>query len=444
MKTMAHVHNKMDAAGYQKKDAEGSSGALSLQVKDGLESIQSQMVEAFAEFKSTNDENLNSRDVVSEEKLTKINGTLDKLQSNFDELMAKAQRPAVFLDTGHGEQRQLSDEEVTHQKAFQNFMRKGSESYENASLDELQEKVGLVVGNDPDGGYFVTPTVEMSMDRKITEVSPIRSIASVRQIGSDRWKRPFNQAGTIAGWVGEVETRPNTENSKIRETVIPVHEMYANPRASQSEIDDANINIEQWIVDEVGIEFAALEGLAFCTGNGVSQPKGIFSQSSTLETVGSKAQAADGKIGHVKTGVSGGFHATEPADALLDLIERIKPGMLQGSRYLTSRFIANEMRKFKEATSGAYLWEPSLKVGLPATFAGFPMTLADDTPTKAANSLSVAFGNFQRGYYIIDRIGTRVLRDPFTSKPYVSFYTTRRVGGDVYNFEAFKYLKFAA
>lgn len=442
MKNMAHVRNFHDSfGGIETKEDGGASS--SAQIKAGMEDLQSQMHEAFNELKTTNDAELKAHDAVHEEKLTKIDETLNELQSNFDELIRKAQRPAVFLDTGHGEQRQLSEDEVEHQKAFQQHMKKGTEAFEAGSLEELQEKVGLVVGNDPNGGYFVTPTVEMSMDRTITETSPIRSIASVRQIGTDRWERPYNQGGTIVGWVGEVDDRDNTANSNVRKTVIPVHEMYGNPKASQSEIDDANINIEQWLVDEVGIEFGALEGIAFCTGNGVAQPKGIFNQTGQAETSGAKTYANDGKIGWLKTGVNGAFAAADPADVLFDMIERPKPGMLQGSRFLTSRFVFTLMRKFKD-DHGNYLWEPSLKTGAPTTFLGFPVTLADDAPALSTNGFSLAFGNFQRGYYIIDRTGTRVLRDPYTDKPYVSFYTTRRVGGDVYNFEAYKYLKFAA
>lgn len=442
MRSMENVRNFHSSfGGIETKEEGGSSNAA--QIKTGMEALQSQMHEAFEALKETNDAEVKKHDVVQEEKIAKIDKTLDALQSNFDELIRKAQRPAVFLDNGHGEQRQLSDDEVVHQKAFQQHMKKGTHRFEGGSLEELQKKVGLVVGNDPNGGYFVTPTVEMGMDRTITETSPIRSIASVRQIGTDRWERLLNQGGTIVGWVGETDSRSNTENSKPRRTVIPVHEMYGNPRASQSEIDDANINIEQWLVDEVGIEFGALEGIAFCTGNGVTQPKGIFNQTGQAETSGTKVYANDGKIGWLKTGVNGAFAANDPADVLFDMIERPKPGMLQGSRFLTSRFVFNLMRKFKD-DHGNYLWEPSLKTGAPSTFLGFPVTLADDAPALSANGFSLAFGNFQRGYYIIDRVGTRVLRDPFTDKPYVSFYTTRRVGGDVYNFEAFKYLKFAA
>jgi HK97 family phage major capsid protein len=215
-------------------------------------------------------------------------------------------------------------------------------------------------------------------------------------------------------------------------------ELYAMPAASQTLLDDSVVDIEQWLADEVQAEFAAQEGAAFINGDGVAQPKGFLDY-----TIVAEGTQAFGELGFIATGVSGGFAATDPADKLLDLIYTPKQAYRANGRFVMNRSVVGAVRKFKDA-DGNYLWQPALEAGKPATLLGYPVTEAEDMPDIGANSHSIAFGDFQRGYLVVDRQGVRVLRDPYTAKPYVLFYTTKRVGGGVQDFDAIKLLKFAS
>jgi HK97 family phage major capsid protein len=273
--------------------------------------------------------------------------------------------------------------------------------------------------------------------RRLASISPIRAIASVRTISGGLYKRAFSTVGPATGWVGETGARPQTAASTLAELSYPAMELYAQPAATQTLLDDAIVDIDRWIADEVESAFAEQEGAAFVNGDGVNKPKG-FLASPTVDN----ASWSWGNLGFILTGAAGGFAASNPSDKLIELIYTLKSGYRQNAAFVMNRKTQSAIRKFKD-TNGNYLWQPPAGAGQTATLMSFPVVEAEDMPDIGASSLSIAFGDFRRGYLVVDRAGVRVLRDPYSAKPYVLFYTTKRVGGGVQDFDAIKLLKFA-
>jgi HK97 family phage major capsid protein len=245
-------------------------------------------------------------------------------------------------------------------------------------------------------------------------------------------------AGPATGWVGETDARPQTSTPTLAELSFPAMELYAMPAATATLLEDAAVDIDEWLAGEVEQAFAEQEGTAFVGGDGVNKPKGFLAY-----TAVANGAWTWGNIGYVATGAAGAFPASNPSDVLIDLIYALKPGYRQNAVFVMNRRTQSEVRKFKDST-GNYLWQPPATASGRASLMGFPLIDAEDMPNIAADSLSVAFGDFRRGYLVVDRQGVRVLRDPYSAKPYVLFYTTKRVGGGVQDFDAFKLLKFAA
>jgi HK97 family phage major capsid protein len=238
--------------------------------------------------------------------------------------------------------------------------------------------------------------------------------------------------------VAEADPRPQTNNQQLADMTFPAMELYAMPAATQALLDDAVVDIEQWIAEEVQTAFAEQEGAAFVSGDGVNKPKGFLSYTSVAD-----ASWSWGNIGYVATGAAGAFAASDPSDALVNLVYALRAGFRQNGKFVMGRRAQSLVRQFK-TTTGDYIWAPPATADAGASLMNFPVVEAEDMPDPAANSLSIAFGDFERGYVVVDRVGIRVLRDPYSAKPYVLFYTTKRVGGGVQNFEAIKLLKFAA
>jgi len=297
----------------------------------------------------------------------------------------------------------------------------------------------MSVGSDPDGGYLVTPDTGGSIVTKVYESSPIRQIAAVQLISTDALEgiNDLNEAN--AGWVAEQAARTATTSPQVGKWRIPVHEMYAMPEATQQLLDDSMVDIEAWLAGKVADKLARLEATAFVSGNGVGQPRG-FLDYTTAATA--DATRAWGVLEHLATDTSASF-GTDPngSDKLIELVHKLKEAYRNDARWVMNRAVLGATRRLKD-TDGGYIWLPSMEAGQPSSLLGYPVTEAEDMPAIAANSLSIAFGNFRLGYQIVDRQGIRSLRDPFTNKPFVRFYTTRRVGGAVQNFEALKLLKF--
>jgi HK97 family phage major capsid protein len=388
-----------------------------------------EMMRAFEAFKETNDERLARRDsdVVLEEKLARINSTIDAQARRLDNIALKSARPAIGHDRGRAH---ISPE---HKQAFEAYVRSG----EAGGLRALEVKA-MSAGSNTDGGYLVPPEIEQAIGERLTAISPIRAIAGQRTISGNVYKKPFMTAGPAVGWVGETDVRAQTASPVLDELSFPAMELYAQPAATATLLEDAAVNIDQWLAQEVDQVFAAQEGTAFVAGDGSNKPKGFLSY-----TTVDNAAWSWGNIGYVASGAAGAFPASNPSDVLVDLIYAVKAGYRQNAVFVMNRRTQSAIRKFKD-TTGGYLWQPPAAVGGKATLMTFPVIEAEDMPDIAANSLSIAFGDFARGYLVVDRAGVSVLRDPYTAKPYVLFYTTKRVGGGVQDFDAIKVMKFAA
>ena len=393
-----------------------------------------EMMRAFEAFKEANDERValgekRSGDVVLEEKLARLNSTLDAQARRLDEITLKNARPAIG-----GERAQLrSASALEHKAAFEAYVRSG----EAAGLRALEIKA-LSAGSNPDGGYLVPPEVETQIGQRLTAISPIRGIAGVRTISSNVYKKPFMTAGPAVGWVGETDARTQTTSPTLDELSFPAMELYAMPAATATLLEDAAVNIDQWLAQEVEQVFAAQEGAAFVTGDGSNKPKGFLEYTTVAQ-----ASWSWGNIGYIASGAAGAFPSSNPSDVLVDLVYAVNAGYRQNAVFVMNRKTQSAIRKFKDST-GNYLWQPPAVAGGRASLMTFPVIEAEDMPDIAANALSIAFGDFNRGYLIVDRAGVSVLRDPYTAKPYVLFYTTKRVGGGVQDFDAIKVMKLAA
>ncbi len=393
-------------------------------------------MEAFEAFKEVNDRRLGeieqklTADVVTRDKMDRINRAVDEQKKLLDQMVLKKARP--HLGSG-GNGRELSPDMVEHKAAFDAYMRRGDE----AGLRELEAKA-LSAGSGADGGYLVPPETDTEIGRRISVVSPMRALSTVRTVSSAILKKPFTTAGLATGWVAETAARPQTASPQLAELSFPTMELYAMPAATQGLLDDAAVDIEAWLAGEVDIVFAEQEGDAFIRGDGLNKPKGFLSYTAVAE-----ASWSWGNLGYVATGSAGAWKAAGPSDTLIELIYALKAGHRQNGTFMLNRRTQADIRKFKDA-DGNYLWRPPASAGQPASLMGFPIAEAEEMPDVAANALAVAFGDFRAGYLVVDRAGVRVLRDPYSAKPYVLFYTTKRVGGGVQNFEAIKLVKFAA
>jgi HK97 family phage major capsid protein len=315
-----------------------------------------------------------------------------------------------------------------------------AERYLRKGLEAGVELKALSGASDAAGGYAVPEELDRQIERLLSAISPIRAIAQIVKVGSAGYRKLVTTGGTPSGWVAETAARPETDTPDFQEIAPPFGELYANPAASQAMLDDAAFDVEAWLAEEIAQEFARAEGAAFVGGNGSDKPKGFLAAPNSIDGDGVRGF---GTLQFIKTGVAGGFPASNPQDKLIDLVQALRSPYRQGASFVMNSATAAAIRKFKTA-DGAFLWQPGLVAGQPDTLLGYPVVEAEDMPDIAANALAIAFGNFRAGYLIAERSETQILRDPFTNKPFVHFYATRRVGGQVMNSEAIKLLKFAA
>lgn len=383
--------------------------------------------ETVESFIKANDERLHALEKKSagksdlDEKVNRMNTDLTALEEKLGSIHTALRRPAA--------EGIKSSATTAHQKAFQNYVRSGIEG----DLIEVGQK-SLSVGSEPDGGYLAPVETSSRMIKTLEEFSPLRKLANVMTIGSDAVDMMVDRDSFGAGWVAETAARQETDTAKFAKVRIPVYEQYAEPRITQKLLDDANIDIETWMLDKIASKMACDESTAFVKGDGQGRPKGFLSYATGKNW---------GELEAFKTGNDGAFSDTKPGDVLLDTVYSLKSAYLHHAAWVMSRSTLALIRKIR-SKDGQYLWQPSLDAAQPSTLLGYPVHTLDDMPTVDKDSLSIAFGNFKEGYTIVDRQGLRILRDPYTAKPYVKFYTTKRVGGDVTNFEALKLIQFSA
>ena len=330
---------------------------------------------------------------------------------------------------------EIDPDKAEHKKAFNSFLRKGIET----GLADLERKA-VNVTTAGDGGFALPEQIESVIAQRLLDISPVRSVANVVSVSTSDYKQLVDTRGMASGWVGEAGARTATNTPTFYEAAALMGEIYANPQATQQSLDDLMFNVETWIAASIADEFAFREGAAFVSGDGTNKPKGFLNYTTAATADSSRAW---GTLEHVATGVSADFAASNKGDKLVELVYKLKAGHRANAVWMTNKAILAEIRAFKESTTNAYLWQPGLAAGQPSTLLGYNVVEAEDMPAKAANSLSIAFGDFRAGYTVVDRVGIRSLRDPYSNKPYVGFYVTKRVGGMVVNSEAIKVLKFS-
>lgn len=433
-----------------------------------LKSLIENQGKAWEEFKETNDKLIQAKadgkavgDL--EAKLQKISTDLDQiedLKSQIEEMQKKLGRPRTEAEIK--EETDLSAEVKGFNMALRSdFQTKGKPAPAELSVDDYKqyknaffkmavgtpvenldsnERKALQAGSDPDGGYMLPHATAGRTVKKLFEQSTMRQIANVQTISSNKMEGMADLDEADAGWVSELGSRTDTGTPQVGKWEIEAHEMYAMPKASQRILDDAANDVEAWLADKVADKFGRVEGAGFTTGTGVGQPRGLFAYSTAATADDTRSW---GVFEHVVSGANGDFTTTK-ADPLQDLIGAFKPQYLQNASFLMTRGVRTKIRKLKEATSDRYLWEPSLQAGQPDRLLGYQTRVDQYVPALATDSLSLALGDFREAYQIVDRLGIRTLRDPYTAKPYVVFYSTKRTGGGAVNFEAVKFLKFSA
>ena len=415
---------------------------------------------AWEEFKKTNDERLAKLakgEAVAdlEAKLAKMNTSLTEAGNELKQLTLKSQRPgrsaegeekaerelksfnakaqAVAIEAGRGFSPLDADAYASYKSALSTYVRKG--------LDGMtaDERKAINVGSNPQGGYLVGEEMESGIDRVVRRYSAMRQIATVRAIGQATYKKLVKTSGTSGGTRGGEKTAPTEGTSpNWSELEFRPGTYLSDQRITSEALEDAVQDVEADLMEEVGIEFAEMEGTDFISGDGVNGPRGL-----TDYTIVANASYAWGKIGYIASGGAAGFAASNPSDALIDLQHGLKRQYRAGAVWTMNDATLGTIRKFKDG-QGLYLWAPSmLQEGAVGQLLGHPVVTDDFMADLGSNTYPVAFGDFRRGYYVIDRRGMAMLRDPFTAVPYVKFVARRRVGGGVANFEAIKLLKCA-
>lgn len=384
--------------------------------------------QAWEQFKQVNDARLRelerkgNADPLYNEHLNNISSALDNYKKRLDQIETADSRPLLTADGYKSVGMPVGE----YDKAFRVYLRKGMD----AGLENLQTKA-LSVGSDPDGGYLVTPTMSSKIVQSVYETSPMRQLAAIETISSDALELIDDHDQAAAGWTSETGAISESSTPTLAKRNIPTHELYAQPKATQKLVDDSAIDIESWLSNKIADIFSRKENTAFISGNGIGQPRGILTYASGTSW---------GKIEQVNSGTNGAV----TADAVINLFYSLKDAYSKRASFLMNRTVVQGVRLLKQTSTNQYLWQPGLAAGTPDTLMGVPVHMAADMPVAATGSLSVAVGDFQTAYQIVDRRGIRILRDPFTEKPFVKFYATKRVGGDVINFEAIKLMKLSS
>lgn len=396
----------------EEKDIEIVSEALGAKFSELTQKNDKALEAIKGEIKTSSDSVLELKNQVKE---------LQDYKNELDQELAAKNRPGK------------TDEVKNHHKAaFMQFIRKGKEE----GLADLEQKA-LNLGTDADGGYAVAEELDRDILTLLRDGTPMRSVCNVVTVGSDDgYKKLVDLRGTASGWVGETAARPATDTATLQPISPTMGEIYANPQATQKSLDDIWFNAEQWLTSSVALEFMEQENAAFTTGNGTNKPIGFLSGPTAATADSSRA------FGTLEHMVSGAV-ADIVADDIIKLIYKLKAGYRNGAVFMGGTDVLSDLMLLKDGNN-QYLWRPGLEIGQSSTLRGYSFVENEDMPTKAAGANALAFGNFRRGFTIVDRIGTRVLRDPYTNKPYVGFYTTKRVGSMLEDSQAIKLLQCAA
>jgi len=413
------------------------------EIKDILEGLN----KSFAEFKSTNDARMaeiEKKGVASaalETKLSKIEAGLQTKEAEYKKSLEGIQA-ALQRVNGNLENKEskngLTKDQIEHKSQFFGWMRgKGVENV----LRDLEKKT-LQVADDTQGGFYVPADVTGRIVSKLFDTSPMRQFASVATIGTGALEGPTDVGEAEGGYVGELSDRStDSNNPSIGQWRIPVWELWTQPKATQNILDDSVYDLESWLIKKIAEKFSRIENREFVLGS--SKIRGFLSYDVVASLAGDDYTTKK-KIQFSKTGVNGNFAATpNGGDILIEMQQSLKAGYRANAAWAMNRFTVGEVRKLKDS-QGRYLWAPGIQVGAPSTLLNLPIAEFNDMPNVANGSLSIALADWAEAYQIVDRQGIRLQRDNITTKGFVKFYTTKRTGGDLLNFEAIKLLKFAA
>ena len=333
-------------------------------------------------------------------------------------------RPALSASANEG---------APHKKAIGAYLRTGDD--DGLRGLELEGKA-LNTAVNAEGGYLVDPQTAEQIQGVLRSSSSLRTIANVVNVEATSFDVLVDHTDVGAGWATETAATTETDTPQIERISIPLHELSALPKASQRLLDDTAFDIEGWLAGRIADKFARAEASAFVSGDGVDKPTGFLTHSTVDD-----ASWTWGNLGYVITGTAGDFAAVNPADAVVDLVYSLGARYRANASFVMNSKTAGAVRKMKDA-DGRFLWSDGLAAGEPARLMGYPVLIAEDMPDIATDAMAIAFGDFGSGYTIAERPDLRVLRDPFSAKPHVLFYATKRVGGDVSDFSSIKLLKF--
>jgi len=439
---------KLSAVGIYEKREDPSVKS----VADALDKIAN----AFEEYKKTNDariEAVKSGNSTADLdlKLSRIDThieSLGEMKTKLEKMETKLARPGFDAGKQDGESR----EDVEYRHAFIDWVRAPNDherqqkafhafkALEAKSADGLERRsTATVVGTNAAGGYALPKMIESTIARLSVDISPIRSIATVRQVGTTDYHELFDINGAGFEWLGEGDTRNQTNTPDLAEIVPTFGMASAKPQASEESLDDLFFDVESWLINSVSETLALGEGAAFVSGNGTKKPTGFLAGPAPLSTADSGR--AFGTLQYIASGQAAAMPTS--LDTLYDVIYSLRARYRNNARWVGSKAIFSALRKYKDTTN-QYLWQPSVVAGQPDTFMGYAITEAEDMPAVAGNAFPLAFGDFKEGYLIADRVGMRMTRDEITTPGYVKFYCRKRVGGKLRNTQAIKLLKIAA
>jgi len=413
---------------------------------------------AFEEYKKANDQRLEeiakkgAADPTTTAKLEKLDKELDglgDLKRRLETVETRSSRPGAG---GGGAGEMTIKEAEDYKNDFLHWMRSPRDSERQQRMQNsrvaletraqaihLERRATQVVTSTGSAGGFALPEqIEQAVARLTVDLSPIRQIATVRQVSTPDYKELFDVGGAAFEWLGEGATRNQTNTPDLAEVAPTFGVASARPRASEESLDDLFFDVESWLQTSVAETLAAGEGAAFVSGNGTNKPTGFLAGPTPVSTA--DASRAFGTLQYIAGGQASAMPTS--ADVFITMVYSMRARYRQNARWVGQKAVMAELRKYKDTTN-QYLWQPSLSASQPEMFMGYPLTEAEDMPAVAANAFPLAFGDFKEGYLVVDRVGTRVTRDEITLPGFVQWYVRRRVGGKLRNTQAIKLLKIA-
>jgi len=415
-----------------------------------------QIGHAFEEYKHTNDARLEAvKKGASTEhldaKLAAMDSHIDAIteaKSRLEKLETRMARPGAF---GGDQKAGDSAESVEYKEAFIDWVRSPTDPERKAAVHDAGKKLEtrrradgretraaqVVTSTGASGGFALPEQIESAIARLSVDISPIRQISTVRMVGTSDYKELYDINGAGFEWLGEADARNQTNTPDLAEVAPTFGMASAKPQASEESLDDLFFNVEDWLITSAAETIAAGEGAAFVSGNGTKKPTGFLGGPAPLTTT--DASRAFGTLQYIASGQAAALPTTP--DTFYDIVYALRARYRANAVWVTSKLVLAALRKYKEATTNAYMWQPGLAAKQPDTFIGFPVVEAEDMPAVGAGNFSLAFGDFKEGYLIADRVGMRITRDEITSPGFVKFYVRKRVGGKLRNTQAIKLLK---